>query len=77
MKDDKLLNIEDVINILSEIKEEHGNLPFYLMYDDYVYIHIDRIEIVEESESYHHNPIIYPRRVVCMGGVDSQMYTAD
>lgn len=77
MKDDKLLNIDDVINILSEIKKEHGNLPFYLMYDDFVYTHVDRIEIAEESESYHHDPITYPRRVVCMGGVDSQMHEVD
>jgi len=77
MKDDKLLSIDDVINILSEIKKKHGNLPFYLMYDDFVYIHVDRIGIAEESESYHVNPIIYPKRAVCMGGIDSQYYDED
>jgi len=77
MKDDKLLNIEDVINILTELKEKHGNLPFYLLYDDFCYIHVDRIEIVKESKSYHYDPIIYPKRIVCMGGTDSQFYESD
>ena len=75
MRNNKPLNIDDVINILSETKKEHGNLPFYLLYDDFVNIHIDRIEIAEKSKSRHeHNPQLLPKRVLCMGGTDSQFY---
>jgi len=74
----KDMSLHDGKSILSEIKEKHGNLPFFLMYDDFVYVHVDRIEVAEEEESYHeHNPEIYPKRAVCMGGLDSQMYEVD
>ena len=70
----KIMSIDEAIKRLQHLHDKYGNLPFYLMYDDFVYIQIDRIEIVEESKSYHVTPRIYPKRAVCMGGVDSQMY---
>lgn len=78
MKDNKLLNIDDIINILSGMKERHGNLPFYLLYDDFVNIHIDRVVVAKESKSHHeHNPATLPKRIICMGGTDSQFYEED
>lgn len=78
MKGDKLLKIDDVVNILSELKKKHGNLPFYLFFDDFIYVPVNRIEIAKEAKERHvHNPEMLPRRVVCMGGVDSQAYEAD
>jgi len=70
----QIMNIDDVIKRLQHLREKHGNLPFYLLYDDFVYVQVNRIEVTEESESYHVTPIIYPKRVTCMGGTDSQFY---
>ena len=68
------MNIKEAITFLQEIERDYGNLPFYLLYDDFVFVEIAKIGIAGPEESYHVRPKLYPLRVVAMGKLEINQF---
>jgi len=56
---------------LNKIKSEHGNIPVYFLYDDFVNVSVSRIEFGKKTKDHTlvKNPI--PERCVLMGGCEA------